>query len=127
MRRLGRKLMVPAVGLLVAGGGFAFMANNTVPETQAGSGQATIAGYAASNVHYQVVNNGPGPGSQAIVAVSFTLNGPANTVFAYINGTSYGNCTASKTVTDGWSCQANNLNGEQELSTATVLQVSAAQ
>ena len=58
-----------AVAGVVAVGGYAFTASNTVPNTKAGDGSGTITGYVASSVHY-TLNSDP----TKIDAVTFTLN-----------------------------------------------------
>jgi hypothetical protein len=61
-------------GALVAGvmavGGYAFTASNTVPTSKAGDGQNTITGYVASSVHYGL--NGTDP--TKMDSVNFTLD-----------------------------------------------------
>jgi hypothetical protein len=58
-----------AVAGVVAIGGYAFTASNTVPTTKAGDGQNTITGYVASSVHY-TLNSDP----TKMDAVAFTLD-----------------------------------------------------
>lgn len=82
-------------GALVAGvmaiGGYAFTASNTVPNTKAGDGTGTVAGYVLSSVHYTPNATDP----STLDSVSFNLDStPAasSTVKAKIDGTWY-DCT----------------------------------
>jgi hypothetical protein len=59
--------------LAIAGGGYAFMASNTVAATNAGVGQGAISGYDVSAVSYNLVTNALVPGGTYIQTVSFTL------------------------------------------------------
>lgn len=74
MNRTIKRLAIPAgAAAILATSGFAFMANNSVPETFVGSGSDTISGYAVSNVHYVL-----DPSSLKIDAVQFQLNHAAD-------------------------------------------------
>jgi len=61
-------------GALVAGvmavGGYAFTASNTVPASKAGDGTGTITGYEATSVHYGLNSTDP----SKIDSVTFTLD-----------------------------------------------------
>ena len=59
-----------AVAGVVAIGGYAFTASNTVPDTKAGDGAGTITGYVASSVHYGVNATDP----SKIDSVTFTVD-----------------------------------------------------
>lgn len=60
MSRRIRRWMPMGLAVGVASTGFAFMAANTVPATNAGTAETNISGYTASNVHYTLdVANDP--------------------------------------------------------------------
>lgn len=72
MKKFSRSRMLisgAAVAGVMALGGFAFTASNTVPNTKAGDGSGTITGYVATSVHYTLNAN---PANIDVVA--FTLN-----------------------------------------------------
>jgi hypothetical protein len=68
-----RRLLMLGGALAIAGGGYAFMASNTVAATNAGVGQGAISGYDVSAVSYNLVTNALVPGGTYIQTVSFTL------------------------------------------------------
>ncbi len=70
---IGLVILLAAVGA-IAGGIFASTAGNTVEDTRAGSGQASVSGYQVSNVHYEMDVNDP----TVINEVTFTAD-PAPT------------------------------------------------
>lgn len=76
MNRIIKRLAVPLSAAAVLGtAGFAYMAGNTVPDTNAGAGAATISGYTVSNVHYTVHDHGIAheQASASVSAVTFDL------------------------------------------------------
>jgi hypothetical protein len=107
MNRKMKRLVLPIGAAAIIGtSGFAFMANNTVPETHAGQGHGKISGYTikASQVHYSLENNiGSGsPNNEYIKSVSFTLDHDALTknvsALIYNSGndySKYGNCSSN--------------------------------
>lgn len=58
------------VGLLIAGGAFAFTASNAVPNATVGAGAGTVSGYTITNMHYSLDATTP----TNIDALSFTIN-----------------------------------------------------
>ena len=66
---VGLVILLVAVGA-IAGGIFASTAGNTVEDTRAGSGQASVSGYQVSNVHYEMDANDP----TVINEVTFTAD-----------------------------------------------------
>lgn len=53
MNRTMKRLVIPAAAAAILGtSGFAFMASNSVAESFAGEGSATIAGFQVSNISY---------------------------------------------------------------------------
>jgi hypothetical protein len=52
MKRMGRKLLVPATGLVLATGGFAYLGTNTVAASTAGTGAGVISGVNVESVNY---------------------------------------------------------------------------
>jgi len=56
MRLLSRRLLFLGGAAAIAAGGFAYMASNTVAQTNAGVGQGQISGYTVSNVTYNLSN-----------------------------------------------------------------------
>jgi hypothetical protein len=107
MKFIGRKLALPAVGLAMAGGSFAFLASNTVGNSYAGQGQGAIAGYSVSNIHYTFYATGNTQTQQAIHSVTFTLNHPATQVEAIINSPGTANPGTDKGSNDGYYDYAN--------------------
>jgi len=72
MQKFSRSRMLisgAAVAGVMAIGGFAFTASNTIPNTKAGDGSGTITGYVATSVHY-TLNADPAN----IDEVEFTLD-----------------------------------------------------
>jgi hypothetical protein len=73
MKQFSRSRMLIG-GAVVAGvmavGGYAFTASNTVAASKAGDGQAAISGYDVSSVHYTLDGTDPG----AMNAVAFDLD-----------------------------------------------------
>ena len=73
MKQFSRSRMLIG-GAVVAGvmavGGYAFTASNTVPTSKAGDGQAAISGYVLSSVNYDLNATDP----TKMDAVTFTLN-----------------------------------------------------
>lgn len=118
MKRLGRKLMVPAFGAVVAAGGFAFLASNNVGASSAGNGDASISGYTVSDISYTHIPDDRSPGYAVISSVTFTLDKAASQVTANIyQGTGdghgdggvyvpYDNCSLDTTATNPntWTC-----------------------
>lgn len=72
MKHVGRKLLLPVVGLALAGGGFAFLDGGTVDTSYASAAVGTVSGYHASNIKYKTASSG-----SSITDVLFTLNHPA--------------------------------------------------
>lgn len=66
---VGLLILLVAVGA-IAGGIFASTAGNTVTDTRAGSGQASVSGYDVSNVHYEMDPTDP----SLINEVTFTAD-----------------------------------------------------
>jgi hypothetical protein len=111
MNRIARKITVVAAGLAIAGGGYAFLAGNTVSASLAGSGEASISGYTVTDVSYTIDTGHIGDYSENsanIASVSFTLDHPA--VLANVSAdfvgsyegqvAKYGNCAQSTGSTD---------------------------
>lgn len=76
MNRIIKRLAVPLSAAAVLGtAGFAYMASNTVPNTNAGAGSATISGYTVSHVHYTLMDHGVAHAAvdAQVKAVSFDL------------------------------------------------------
>jgi len=88
-----RLLGALVVAAALATGAYAFTASNTVPASQAGSGDGAITGYTVSAVAYQLNATTPSD----IDSVTFTLSATATTVKAKIvsGSTTYTNCTVS--------------------------------
>jgi hypothetical protein len=74
MKHIGRKLMVPAIGLALASGGFALLDSGSVAPSYASDSAAAIGGYNATNVHY--VTTSSSSTGEVITAVQFTLDEP---------------------------------------------------
>ncbi|CAB1129831.1 conserved exported protein of unknown function [Candidatus Hydrogenisulfobacillus filiaventi] len=93
MRRLPRKTLKVlgplALTVLLGGSAYAFMANNNVHQSSAGSGQGTITGYTVSGVTYNLSQYAPDP--DHLTSVSFVLTPapggkPADQVAVWFNG-----------------------------------------
>lgn len=70
-RRTGRKVILIAILIgTLASAAYAFTASNTVPATQAGSGNNTISGYTATSVAYTLNATTP----TNIDSVAFTIS-----------------------------------------------------
>ncbi|HEX4820657.1 MAG TPA: hypothetical protein VFV00_10660 [Acidimicrobiales bacterium] len=113
-------------GALVAGvmavGGYAFTASNTVPNTKAGDGSGTISGYTVSSVHYGLNATNPA----TLDSVSFNLDStPASGshVNAKIDGTWY-SCTVPTGTPNTSTCDT--TADHPAVSTAASLEVVAA-
>jgi hypothetical protein len=80
MNRIARKVTVVVAGIAIAGGGYAFLAANSVSASLAGSGEAAISGYSVSDIHYTIDTGHIGDYSENsanIASVSFTLDHPS--------------------------------------------------
>ncbi len=89
-----RRLLGALVVAVVMGtGAYAFTATNTVPSSQAGSGNGTISGYTISAIAYQL--NATTPSN--IDTMTFTLSANAATVKAKVvsGSTTYTSCTVA--------------------------------
>jgi hypothetical protein len=111
MNRIGRKIVVGFAAVAVAGGGYAFLASNTVAASLAGSGEATVSGYIVSDIHYSIDTGHIGDYSENsanVASVSFKLDSPAATanVSADFVGSyqgqvaKYGNCAQTTGFSD---------------------------
>jgi hypothetical protein len=109
MKHIGRKLAVPAVGLALAGGSFAFLDSNTVAASDAGSGSAAISGYNVSDVHYTYLTDEQGDATDTINSVTFTLDKAATQVSAAVTGgyTFHYNQCDNKANSYTWTCTSN--------------------
>jgi hypothetical protein len=90
MKHIGRKLLVPAIGLALAGGGFAFLDGGSVAPSYASDSAMAVGGYNATNIHYVTSSNSNT--GEVITAVQFTLDEavtPAN-VEAFITDSNAG-------------------------------------
>lgn len=136
---IGRKLAVPAVGLVLAGSGFGFLASNNVSNSYAGQGQGTIAGYNVSNISYTSEDGveaglSADNGSTYIESVSFTLDHPAapSNVRAVINepgqNYTYNVCTPQNSIDTMFTCTENKnaANGDNSSAPAPISSWSAA-
>lgn len=113
MNRTVRKLAVPGVGVVLATAGFAFMASNTVAQSSAGQGQATVSGYTVSGINYSAEQGwGKSTPTYSVSTVKFILtsvatSAPANGMPAQINAAAMGtsavtsNCTATNWTING--------------------------
>jgi hypothetical protein len=75
--------------MVFATAAYAFTAENTVPDSNAGFGEGAISGYTVSNIHYIIDGND-------LSQMSFNLSGPvpANIVVSFDGGTNtYSNTT----------------------------------
>lgn len=90
-RKKGRFLGALVVAGVVATGAYAFTASNTVPPSNAGSGNGTISGYTVSGIAYTLNATTP----TDIDSVAFTLNANATTAKAKVvsGSTTYTACT----------------------------------
>lgn len=71
MKRLPRRLALWGGAAAIAGGGFAFMAGNTVLASSAGTGAGTVSGYRVTNQAYTVQNRYVIPGTTSSAAGAF--------------------------------------------------------
>jgi len=111
-----------AVAGVMAVGGYAFTAGNTVPNTKAGDGTGTITGYTVSSVHYALNTTDP----STLDSVSFNLNSTpvaGSTVKAKIGGTWY-SCTVPTASPNSSTCDT--TADHPTVVSATTLEVVAA-
>ncbi len=78
MQKKARLLMLTTLLVLLAVLAYGFAAQNTVPASYAGDGQAAVSGYTVSNVHYTLNASNP----SIIDSVSFDLDQSASEVHA---------------------------------------------
>ena len=122
MPRLARRLVLLGGIAILALGGFAYMASNSVGASYAGQGTGPISGYTVSNISYSnglaaLPTTKPGDSQNGITEVSFTLS-PDNANFTAVDlynsgGTLVGggganNCTET---TGTWTCNVTALDG----------------
>jgi hypothetical protein len=135
---MGRKAIVVLAAVAVAGGGYAFLASNSVSASLAGSGEAAISGYTVSNIHYTIDTGHIGDYNENaanVASVSFTLDNPAATanvsadfVGSYQSQTAiYGNCSQTTGFTDSKHFTCLPSASEVNLGQAVKLVVNAAQ
>ena len=62
---------LPVVVIAIGIGAYAFTASNTVPNTNVGSGSATVSGYTVTNLHYVLNTTNP----LNIDSLTFTRHG----------------------------------------------------
>lgn len=119
MNRTVKRLAIPiGVAAVLGTTGFAFMASNSVAQSNAGQGIGTVAGYTVTDVHYPTqaylnMDSTEGNPINGVTSVSFQLT-PDNAGFVAVdffdkNGTEIGgsggpnNCTED-TTTHVWTC-----------------------
>jgi hypothetical protein len=136
-----RRIVMLGGALAIAGGGFAFMASNTVAASNAGVGSGAISGYSVTNISYALVTNALVPGGTYIQQVNFTLTpgaATASNVLAWFEDSSssfvsgYYGCTQTggNATASTWNCQNPNQIGSYQWAatgSAFQLHVSAAQ
>lgn len=113
MKMLTRRVLMWGGAAAVAGGGFAYMAGNTVDLTSAGQGAQTVSGYTVSSVAYSAEQGWglPAP-DYSVSTVKFTLTSaattaPANARPAGINAALLGtSATTSTCSVSGWTINA---------------------
>jgi hypothetical protein len=138
MKKLARKLAVGSVGIIVAGGGYAFLASNTVPASLAGSGESSITGYVVTDISYTIDTGHIGDYSENsanIATVSFVLDHPATlaNVSADFVGSyqgqvaKYGNCVQTTGFGDLQHFTCSPDGSEVNLGQASSIVVNAAQ
>lgn len=116
-----RTLLVIALVALVMAATYAFTASNTVPGSQAGSGNGAISGYAVSNIHY-TIDSGD---NTKMSGASFDLDNPANDVkITVVNGGTVYDCGASSGVSNTVTCDTT-VGTEAQISPANNLTVVA--
>lgn len=98
-----RRLAALAVFAIIAVSAFGFAATNTMPgDNRAGTGTDTVSGYVVTNIHY-VLNTA---GTHA-TDVTFTLDAPARTVRATMQGVASQQCTpytGTGIPANSWTC-----------------------
>ncbi|HNM78090.1 MAG TPA: hypothetical protein PKI89_06995 [Tepidiformaceae bacterium] len=94
-----RRLAALAVFAIIAVSAFGFAATNTMPgANRAGTGTDAVSGYVVTNIHYVLDAEG-----DDATAVTFTLNAPASTVYATMQGVASQQCTAG-VGPNTWTC-----------------------
>ena len=137
--KAARILAPVAMTVLLGGSAYAFMASNTLHQSNAGAGQLAISGYTVRNIHYSIAGAAGNP--QGLTSVMFNLEPdspgyhPATQVAVWFNGytgnvwsSNNGLCTMTSAPnasgTTGWQC---NLGGTtQQAGSAGALDVAAA-
>ena len=91
---LGRSFWMSVVGgtAVVAIGGTALTAANTVPGSVAGSGANTISGYSITAVDYTLNSANPQNLDAVVITYDDTPGDPANARISVDNGTTWHNC-----------------------------------
>ena len=93
-----RTLGVGLAATILAAGAYAYTASNTVQLSRAGDGAGVISGYSVTAVQYTLDATDP----TLIDKVGFTLDAPATTVRAGIDGAAYAECTHAGA--NDWQC-----------------------
>lgn len=93
---LGRSFWMSVLGgaAVVAVGGTAFTAANTVPGSVAGSGSGTISGYTVSAVDYTLNAANPQNLDAIVITYDDSPGDPANARVSVDNGSTWHNCNA---------------------------------
>jgi hypothetical protein len=105
MNRTVRRLVIPGVGVVLATSGFAFMASNTVAQSSAGQGQATVSGYTVSGINYSTEQGWGKPSpiysvsTAKFVITSNATSAPANGVPAGVHASLLGTSAATSDCT----------------------------
>jgi hypothetical protein len=104
----GRSFVMTALAgaSVVAVGGMAYAASNTVPSTVAGSGSGAVSGYTVSSLTYTLDTN-----PENVASISFTLSatGATRVRVSGDGGTTWFNCDAAISGTSVTACATSGL------------------
>lgn len=118
----GRSFMMTAMAgaSVVAVGGMAYAASNTVPATVAGSGSGAVSGYTISSLTYALDTN---PANVASVSFTLSATGATRVRVSGDGGTTWYNCDSVISGTSVTACATSGL----AISSMSTLQIVATQ
>lgn len=118
----GRSFVMTALAgaSVVAVGGMAYAASNTVPATVAGSGSGAVSGYTVSSLTYTLASN---PANVASVSFTLSATGATRVRVSGDGGTTWYNCDSVIVGTAVTNCATSGL----AISSMSTLQIVATQ
>lgn len=116
----GRSFVMTALAgaSVVAVGGMAYAASNTVPATVAGSGSGAVSGYTVSSLTYTLATN---PANVASISFTLSATGATKVRVSGDGGSTWFNCDSAISGTSVTACATSGL----AISSMTSLQIVA--